>query len=167
MKSHDNDVYFIGNKKRVAWLWYAIFIVCTAIGAILACWLNYENSQKYCQDRQELKAVEVLPDNATPPKFNGLYDFGEFTKWLAANIKYPEGLETVNAKVVITFLITKEGNLTNIEVVAQPEQQEFAKQVVDILETCPQWAPGKLADGTPTDISYTLPINFNNTKHFE
>ena len=34
MKNYENDVYVIGGKKRVAWLRYAIIVLCIAAGVI-------------------------------------------------------------------------------------------------------------------------------------
>lgn len=166
MKNKENEVYVIGGKKHISKLWVILISVGIALCIGAAGWIKYEHKQKLAQGTRELNAIEILPETATPPKFDGKYDFSEFMKWIASNIKYPKGYETVNARVVISFVITSKGDLKDINVVAEPEQQEFADVVIALLKTCPKWAPGTLANGTPTDISYTLPIHFNNTKHF-
>mgnify|MGYP000447116620 CR=1 FL=1 len=69
-------------------------------------------------------------------------------------------------KVVVSFVITKEGTVDHIKY-CLTKQKAFAKEVVQLLQKCPKWAPGKLADGTPVNISYTLPIKFSNVKRFD
>ena len=43
MKNYENDVYVIGGKKRVAWLRYAIIVLCIAAGVILIGWLTRDS----------------------------------------------------------------------------------------------------------------------------
>ena len=158
MKNMENDVYVIGSKKRAHWLRYVIIALCIAAGVAL--WLGQGRQKRSTQPTQELNAIEVLPENAMSPKFDGQYDFSEFLKWVSANIKYPKGLESVEAKVVVAFVITQEGDMADIEIVSQPEQKAFGQQVVSLLKTCPKWAPARLADGTATNMRYTLPVKF-------
>lgn len=160
MKNCENDVYVIGGKKRVAWLRYAIIVLCIAAGVILIGWLTRDSQEESGQAAQELNAIEVLPANAMSPKFDGQYDFSEFLKWVSSNLRYPQGLETRDAKVKVSFVVTKEGQLADIKIVSEPAQKEFGQQVVKLLKTCPKWAPARMADGTPTNISYTLPVKF-------
>ena len=158
MKNMENDVYVIGGKKRAYWLRYVIIALCIAAG--IALWLAQGRPKRSTQPTQELNAIEVLPENAMSPKFNGQYDFSEFLKWVSANIKYPKGLESIEAKVVVAFVITQEGDMADVEIVSQPEQKAFGQQVVSLLKTCPKWAPARLADGTATNMRYTLPVKF-------
>ena len=160
MKNYENDVYVIGGKKRVAWLRYAIIVLCIAAGVILIGWLTRDSQEESGQVTQELNAIEVLPENAMSPKFDGQYDFSEFLKWVSSNLGYPQGLETMDAEVKVSFVVTKEGHLADIKIVSEPAQKEFGQQVVKLLKTCPKWAPARMADGTPASISYTLPVKF-------
>ena len=143
MKNMENDVYVIGGKKRAHWLRYVIIALCIAAG--IALWLAQGRPKRSTQPTQELNAIEVLPENAMSPKFDGQYDFSEFLKW---------------AKVVVAFVITQEGAMADVEIVSQPEQKAFGQQVVSLLKTCPKWAPARLADGTATNMRYTLPVKF-------
>ncbi len=160
MKNYENDVYVIGGKKRVAWLRYAIIVLCIAAGVILIGWLTRDSQKESGLTTQELNAIEVLPENAMSPKFDGQYDFSEFLKWVSSNLGYPQGLETMDAEVKVSFVVTKEGHLADIKIVSEPAQKEFGQQVVKLLKTCPKWAPARMGDGTPVSISYTLPVKF-------
>ena len=69
------------------------------------------------------------------------------------------GLEVPHAHIHL-IPITQEGDMADIEIVSQPEQKAFGQQVVSLLKTCPKWAPARLADGTATNMRYTLPVKF-------
>lgn len=165
MKNNDNDVYFLGNKQQNHLRKYAVaitFAVICALGIVYIFSIKSDVTYK-----QGLPTIETLPPNATSPKFKGRYDFTKFLEWVSKNLTYPTEHETENAKVVVSFVITKEGTVDHIKILSQPKQKAFAKEVVLLLQKCPKWAPGKLADGTPVNISYTLPIKFSNVKRFD
>lgn len=161
----NNDVYFLGNKQQNPLRKYAAaitFAVICTLGIVYIFSIKSDVSYK-----QRLPAIETLPQNATSPKFKGRYDFSKFLEWVSKNLTYPIGHETENAKVVVSFVITKEGTIDHIKILSQPKQKAFANEVIQLLQKCPKWAPGKLADGTPVNISYTLPIRFSKIKRFD
>ncbi len=165
MKNNDNAVYFLGNKQQNYLRKYAVAITLAAICALGIVYIfSIKSDVTY---KQGLPTIEALPQNATSPKFNGRYDFTKFLEWVSKNLKYPTEHETENAKVVVSFVITKEGTIDHIKILSQPRQKAFGKEVVQLLQKCPKWAPGKLADGTPVNISYTLPIKFSKIKRFD
>lgn len=113
---------------------------------------------------KSLEEIEVIPKNAIAPKFMGNQDFQKFLIWIGNNLKYPHGYENENAEVVVAFTISKNGTITNIQILQEPHEKAFGRQVVSLLKQCPRWAPGRLANGTATDIRYTLPVKFSKTR---
>lgn len=94
----------------------------------------------------------------TMPEFTGGIDQLYF--FLSRNIKYPprareKGLE---GKVVMQFVITNTGELTEVEVIRSPSE-EFTKESVRVVKSMPNWKPGTL-EGQPVSVKYTLPIRF-------
>ena len=170
-KNDADEVYFLGNKNthKPYRLIGAIAMLLAICGGVAM----YCGTGKGCIHKsntiygKELPELTTLPDDATAPKFEGKHGFSKFMEWLALNLKYPNGMETQNAKVVVSFLITKDGTIDDIKIVSQPKQEAFAKEVVRLLHICPRWSPGTLADGTRVDIRYTLPVNFSNVKRFD
>ncbi len=165
-KNNDNDVYFLGNKHPRPFRRHTVTIL-FAIVCIFIIVVYMYTAKLDVSYKQELPAVEALPPKTVSPKFNGKYDFSNFLEWVSENLTYPTGYETENAKVIVSFVITKDGTIDNIKILSQPRQKAFAKEVILLLKKCPKWTPGKLADGTPVSIVYTLPVNFNNIKRFD
>lgn len=161
---NDDEVYIIGWSNSISKKNRNIIIVCFIFFIIFFClfflFINSQNTYKESNKAQELQTVNILPDNAKAPLFMGQYDMKEFILWLSKQIKYPNGYELKDAKVVVSFIITEKGTLDSISIISQPKEKIFGEQVVEILQKCPKWKSGELADGTPTPIRYTLPVNF-------
>lgn len=154
---NNNRLRKIGNNKLIVYL-----VLLSILLTLLFLFISYfsRNDLKEESKVQELQTVNILPNNAKAPLFMGKYDMKEFLSWLSKQIKYPDGYELEDAKVVVTFVVTEKGTLDSISIISQPKDKIFGENVVKILQQCPKWESGKLADGTPTPIRYTLPINF-------
>lgn len=100
----------------------------------------------------DLKVLEQLPE------FPG--GMVEFMKWLNSNLRYPQGAQRRKAmgKVVVSFLINKDGSITNakIEKSASPELDAEALRVVRLM---PRWKPG-MSDNKPCRTMFAIPIIF-------
>jgi TonB family protein len=94
----------------------------------------------------------------TQPKFPG--GTQNFLKFLAANIKYPadDRKNNVQGRVVIQFVIEKDGSLTNVKAIRGPSEA-MSEEAVRVLSTSPKWNPG-IQDGRPVRAQYTVPVNF-------
>lgn len=164
---NEDRVYVIGQRakytKKVSHL--IAFIVAGL--AILIAGIYLYKTRAYApisSQGKSLKEIEVIPKDAIAPKFRGNQDFQQFLVWIGNNLKYPHGHETENAEVVVAFTISEEGTITDIQILQEPHDKAFGQQVVSLLKRCPRWAPGRLANGTATDIRYTLPVRFSKTR---
>lgn len=162
--NNEDRVYVIGqrskNTKKVLLL-IVVGILILIAGIYLYNKLAYP---KTSSQGKPLEEIEVIPKDAVAPKFMGNQDFRQFLVWIGNNLKYPYGRENENAEVVVAFTISKEGTITDIQILQEPHDKAFGQQVVKLLKQCPRWAPGRLADGTATDIRYTLPVRFSKTR---
>lgn len=91
------------------------------------------------------------------PEFKG--GMTEFYKYLGRNYKYPsEALRNrVNGRLYITFVVEKDGSLTDYEFknsLGYGTQEE----AVRVLNECPKWIPGK-QHGIPVRVKYNININ--------
>ncbi len=168
----EHDVYFLGenrnnSKKKKVWLCVSIMsaIILTAVVLILSPTAKKNHVTDNTQ-QQELQTIDVLPENAKAPLFMEKYPIEEFLSWMAKEITYPQGEELKDAKVVVSFVITAEGRLDSIAIVSQPAEKSFGRQVIKTLKKCPKWTPGKLANGEPANIRYTLPVRFEKERKF-
>lgn len=104
------------------------------------------------QEETIFTVVEQMPE--FPGGMEALYQF------LAANIKYPGGPDDcVNGKVIVSFVIEKDGTVSDAKVVRKlhPAFDEEALRVVKLM---PKWEPGR-QEGKPVRVQFNLPINFN------
>ena len=92
------------------------------------------------------------------PEFNG----GEAAmyKWLSDNIVYPTAAseEGVQGRVVVEFVVGKDGSITNVRVV-RPRHPALDKEAVRVIKAMPKWIPGR-NNGQPVKVTYTLPVTF-------
>ena len=96
--------------------------------------------------------VEVLP------QFPGGQD--KFNNYLSKNIRYPaaDRENNVQGKAVMTFVVEKDGSLTDIKTVRSPTQA-MADEATRVLKASPKWKPG-IQNGRPVRAQYTIPISF-------
>ncbi|MDO4770587.1 M56 family metallopeptidase [Porphyromonas sp.] len=85
---------------------------------------------------------------------------GGLMKALARMVKYPEEAinKNINGRVIVGFIVEKDGNLSNVKVIksAHPLLDAEAVRVVEQLK----FTPGRQEDGTPVRVRFSLPINF-------
>lgn len=82
-------------------------------------------------------------------------------RWLGSNVKYPKTVRKANAQglVVISFVVSKEGQISEAEVVKgfHPDADAEGLRVINGM---PVWRPW-LQEGEPVAVRYTLPIRFS------
>lgn len=93
------------------------------------------------------------------PEFPGGHS--AFIKFLSKNLKYPgvavdRGIE---GKVLISFIIEKNGRLSNIKIL-RGIGYGCDEEAVRVLEKSPEWKPG-IQNKQKVRVAYTLPINFS------
>ncbi|MGY3211238.1 energy transducer TonB [Mucilaginibacter sp. HD30] len=83
-----------------------------------------------------------------------------WTKFLKRNLRYPD--QAVDAekggKVWISFVIEKDGTLTDIKIIRGPGYG-MDEEALRVLKKAPAWTPG-IQRGKPVRVAFTLPINF-------
>ncbi len=94
------------------------------------------------------------------PTFQG-GDLNVFRNWVQSKIQYPkEAMEKgINGRVVCSFVVEKDGSLTEFDVLQSPDKS-LADEVVRILKTSPKWESGEQR-GEKVRVKYTVPIVFS------
>ncbi|MBI5217439.1 MAG: TonB family protein [Bacteroidia bacterium] len=105
--------------------------------------------------QEEMQVFTVVEE---PPTFPG----GEeaLLKYIGSNIKYPEIAKenNITGKVYIQFVIEPNGKVSNVKVVRGVDPA-LDKEASRVIESLPQWTPGKQA-GRAVRVAFTVPINF-------
>lgn len=116
-----------------------------------------ESEQAEAADSSGLPAPYLIAEKM--PEFQG-GDLNSFRNWVMQNVKYPSQLyrEGVEGRVVVTFVIERDGSLSSVKVMRSPHPL-FTDAVVQVLERSPLWKPGIQKDQA-VRVKYTLPVDF-------
>lgn len=87
------------------------------------------------------------------PEFPG--GMTEFYKYIGQNYKTPN-VKGLKGKIFLTFIIEKDGNLSDIKVI-RDIGHGTGEEAVRVLEACPVWKPGEF-NGEKVRVQYSLPI---------
>ena len=124
---------------------------------------------EFDEDTEVLQQVEVVEEVVvddepfliaeTMPSFQG-GDLNKFRNWVQSNVKFPQiALENgIQGRVVLSFVIEKDGRLTNIQVLQTPDRS-LSEEAVRVLNKSPKWSPGKQRNQV-VRVKYTLPVVF-------
>jgi protein TonB len=93
------------------------------------------------------------------PTFPGGFD--SFYKYLAQNIRYPASAvkDRIQGKVFLTFIVEKDGSLTDIKVI-RSVSGDIDAEAVRVLRSSPKWKPG-IQNGRPVRVQFAVPIDFS------
>ncbi len=86
----------------------------------------------------------------------------EMFKWIYKHVVYPEMAREAGTEgsVVLTFVVGKDGNISDIAVVKTPAGGGIlGKEATRVVQAMPKWSPGE-ANGRAVKVRFTLPIRF-------
>ena len=103
-------------------------------------------------DLPKLKAEEM-------PEYPG--GMSAMMNLIKENIKYPEDAKKAGkeGRVTCSFIIDKEGKVTEPHVVQSSGTQSLDEEAVRLVSLMPNWKPGK-DKGEPVSVLYTIPVLF-------
>lgn len=78
--------------------------------------------------------------------------------FITKNLKYPQG-EKVEGRVVVSFVVEKDGSLTDLKVNKSLSEATDA-EAIRVMKISPKWQPG-MQGGYPVRVRYALPITFS------
>jgi periplasmic protein TonB len=93
------------------------------------------------------------------PEFPG--GMSKLFQMIGSTLKYPNFAKDndIAGKVYMSFVITKEGNVTNIKIV-KGVHASLDKEAMRVVKLIPNnWTPGRV-NGSPVNGNFLLPINF-------
>ena len=106
-----------------------------------------EVAEETIEDDQPFLIAETMPS------FQG-GDLNTFRNWVQQN-----ALENgIQGRVVLSFVIEKDGRLTNIQVLQTPARS-LSEEAIRVLNKSPKWSPGKQRNQV-VRVKYTLPVDF-------
>lgn len=119
-----------------------------------------EHKEEVVQEkpREEKKKEEVFAHVEQMPKFPG--GDAELYKFISNNLNYPAmAIENnVQGRVVVQFVVTKDGSIGNVKVVRSVDR-DLDNEAIRVCKKLPKFIPGK-QNGQPVNVWYTLPVTF-------
>lgn len=97
--------------------------------------------------------------DATLPTFKGGPE--NFLRYLGESVRYPpsDREKNVQGRVVVSFIVEKDGSLSNIKAI-QSVSPDIDAEAVRVIKNSPKWIPGTKF-GRPVRASYIVPIKFS------
>lgn len=92
--------------------------------------------------------VEELPNYSKG--MEGLYSF------IKSNFKIPDADKETKGKIFLSFIVEKDGSLSNIKVV-RGINEALNSEAIRVLKASEKWIPGQ-QNGEKVRVSYTIPI---------
>ncbi len=94
------------------------------------------------------------------PRFEG--GFNALGSFLSKNIRYPDKTMEAQGSVLVSFVVLKNGCITNI-VVERSFSKVFDEEAKRVISKMPKWVPGEL-NGKKVNVKLYFPIDF--TLHY-
>jgi TonB family protein len=108
----------------------------------------------------DIDTNEVVKNPDQEPEFPG--GILAMYKHISRTIMYPSAAREagISGKVILRFVITKNGTVKNVEVIhGMHDCFECDQEAVRVIRTLPAWKPG-LKSGKPVHTYFTCPINY-------
>lgn len=109
--------------------------------------------EEVIEEEQPFVKVEQMPS------FMG-GDLLKFRNWVQDRLRYPTIAQEngISGRVLLSFVIEKDGSLTNIQVLQTPDRS-LSDEAIRVLKSSPKWSPGKQRNQS-VRVKYTLPVDF-------
>lgn len=101
----------------------------------------------------------IVDNPAKPPEFPG--GLPKLYRQLSKIVRYPRKAKEYNiqGKVILTFVVEKDGSITNIKV-KQKVSPELDNETVRVIKLAPKFTPGKNQNGEPVRCYYDFPFTY-------
>ena len=106
--------------------------------------------------KSQKKKILTTCVSETMPEFPG--GNTALMSFIQQNIQYPVPDICITGKVIVQFIISTDGNITNAKIV-RGVHSKFDKEALRVVKLMPKWKPGT-QKGKPVAMEYTIPVSF-------
>ena len=122
----------------------------SAAGTTVEMASSSSDSDKEDKADETASAVQQMPEY--PGGMRAMMDY------IIANIERPEGTDDINGRVVLKFVVEKDGSIGDVQVIRSLDSRLDA-EAIRVVKSFPKWTPG-MSNGKPVAVWYALPVNF-------
>ncbi len=112
-----------------------------------------DSKQKPMKTAAGDQVFEVVEDM---PEFPG--GQSELMSFLAKNVKYPVEAHEIQGRVIVSFVVRKDGSISDAEVV-RSVAPSLDQEALRVINSMPKWKPGKQR-GQNVNVKYVVPLIF-------
>ena len=155
------------NNKQTPNLFSGFKCLLFAISALVLLVVVFVPARANAQDKKE-KTTQTHKDTTTDDKVYEvceqmpIFEGGDaaLMKYLTDSVKYPELAKKhgVQGRVVIGFIVEKDGSLTDVKVL-RPVDIDLDAEVLRVVKGMPKWIPG-CQDEQLVRVRYNVPVSF-------
>ena len=102
------------------------------------------------EEKEVSTAVEQMPE--FPGGTRALMEY------VVANLQHPKGTENISGRVVLKFVVEKDGSIGDVQVIRSLDPRLDA-EAIRVVKSFPKWTPG-IKDGKNVAVWYAIPITF-------
>ena len=159
MKKTKNKLAFSSRILLLAGSFMLIFFACSSPEEKAKKVAAEENTNKVEEASSTVDNLTVFQVVEKMPEFAGGID--AMYKYISDNITYPEAAKKAGTqgRVVIGFIIEKDGKITTLEV-KKGIGDGCDEEAVRVIQNMPNWTPGQQR-GENVRVAYNLPIKFS------
>ena len=85
---------------------------------------------------------------------------GDLQKWLRKNIRHPETADTIEGRVIVNFLVQKDGRISDIKILKGLHPLLDA-EAIRLIRSMPRWNPAlDIWTLKPKDERFTIAVVF-------
>ena len=132
---------------------------CVSIYKVLGLWALIVILTGCAAEKEPLIISPLSQDymtEPTMPKYPGGTE--KMFEFIADNLRWPDDDACIQGRVVVSFIVEKDGSLTDIKVEKSIDPL-FDKEAVRVVKSMPKWKPG-MYRGKPARVKYYIPISF-------
>ena len=139
-------------RKRIVTVFMALAAMYGAANAQSVNETKQDKAVETVHQGEELvyRVVEHVP--TYPGGFEAMYEF--FKK----EMRHPEGVEIKPGRVIVRFIVEKDGQLTHFEVLRSPDEK-LSEEALRLVKLMPRWTPAK-NKGEVVRSLFTIPVTF-------
>jgi periplasmic protein TonB len=104
----------------------------------------------------EVDEIFISQGIEQPAEFPG--GVTELMKWLSKEIRYPEAVRDIDGRVVLRFVVEKDGSISNINVL-KSTHSSFENEAIRAIKKMPTWKAGR-QNSRNVRCYFTLPVSF-------
>ena len=115
------------------------------------------------QDSELLKEFSFHQDNSKlfdvveqMPSYPG--GNGAMMAFISSHVKYPEGNYCAQGRVIVSFVVERDGSLSSFKVLRSVEEH-IDKEAIRVVKSMPKWKPGR-QNGKVVRCKYIVPVAF-------